>query len=50
MSEHHMNPSRDMEGNLLRLIRDYEEATGWRVTKVDYNAESGRVVIEALPR
>jgi hypothetical protein len=38
-----------LENDILELIRKYESLTSWRITKVEYNSEIGRVISEAVP-
>jgi len=39
----------ELEGDILELIRKHESLTGWRITKIDYNWETGQVISEAVP-
>jgi len=38
-----------LENDILELIRKHEALTNWRITKVEYNWEIGRVISEAAP-
>jgi|HubBroStandDraft_5_1064220.scaffolds.fasta_scaffold390633_1 hypothetical protein len=38
-----------LECDILELIRKHETITGWRITKIEYNWEIGRVISEAVP-
>ena len=38
-----------LENDVLELIRKHEVLTAWRITKVEYNWEIGRVISEAVP-
>jgi hypothetical protein len=39
----------ELECDILELIRKHEAITGWRITKVEYKWEVGRVTSEAVP-
>jgi hypothetical protein len=39
----------ELERDILELIRKHEALTGWRITKVEYKWEVGRVISEGVP-
>jgi hypothetical protein len=39
----------ELECSILELIRKHEALTGWRITKIEYKWELGRVTSEAVP-
>ncbi len=45
----HAARRQELEESILQLIQRYEDATGWRVTQVEYQPEGGRVIAEGVP-
>jgi hypothetical protein len=39
----------EVQEDIYKLIRRYEQATGLSVTKLEYDRREGRVILEALP-
>ncbi len=47
--EKHAQPRRALESAIMRLIREHEAATGWKITRIEYDWNHGAVISEGVP-